>query len=70
MRQMEDTSPAAGLVDSLEPALARGDIEKADSILASTPPAVTALSWPGRDTQQVDFVRASETAPVVPTPRA
>ena len=39
-------------------------------LVASTPPAVTTLTWPGRATQQVDFVRASETVPVAATPRA
>ena len=39
-------------------------------LIATTPPALTTLTWPGRAAQQVDFVRASETAPVAATPRA
>jgi cytosine deaminase len=62
--------PAGGPFDVVRRQVRPSHVFAHGRLVASTPPAVTTLTWPGRATQPVDFVRASETAPVAATPRA
>ena len=62
--------PAGGRFDVVRRQVRPSHVFAHGRLVASTPPAVTTLTWPGRATQPVDFVRASETAPVAATPRA
>jgi cytosine deaminase len=52
--------PAADSVDALRRQVRPRWVVAHGRVIADTPPSVTELAWPGRDVEQIDFVRRSD----------
>lgn len=54
--------PAADPFDVLRRQVRPSHVISKGRVVATTPPSVTALAWPGRETEQVDFIRQRDAA--------
>lgn len=58
--------PAADPFDVIRRQVHPSHVFSHGRLVATTPPAVATLTWPGRRVEEIDFIRASESAPVIP----